>query len=182
MVVVVFMAHEGSFEMNDKTEKLNEEDLMNLLVSKKRVDCLAAVHEIVKRGETMFDFLLKLKGNKDFFHGAVHLGNHSPSTFVYVPDPDYPLDEYAKEKVITVEITALWLISAIYFQRIEISRSAVLRDLNIELSKSISNKMENVERAYQSVEKWVEKCKREGISSLRENKIDPLAGSNLKWW
>ena len=176
--------------MNDKTEKSNEEYVMNQLLSRKRDDYVAAVHEIVKRGEKMFDSLLKLKGNKDIFLVAAYLGNHSPSNAIYFPLPEFMfgrLGESRKsddqdDQYITVEVVALYLISAIYFQRTDFSRMAILRDPNIEVHRGVSNKKENVERAYQSVEQWVEKCKREGIASLREKKIDPLAGSNLKWW
>ncbi len=166
--------------MNDEME-LSNEYLTTLMTSEDHGDCRTAISEIMKRGEAMFEFLLNLKGNSTFFPGD--LGDPNAAELTFMPHPDFPLSESSKNKVVTVEVAGLYLISAIYFQRTDFSRIAVFRDLNIEqVSKSISNKKENVERAYQWVEKWVEKCRREGIASLREKKIDPLAGSNLYWW
>lgn len=77
----------------------------------------------------------------------------------------------------TVEIAALYKISALYHQQWNHAEAIVLVDENRNM-----NKKESIETAYRSYEAWFEKVKTIGLQKAIEQKLEPLADSGVNWY
>lgn len=141
-----------------------------------------ATEEIFNRGETMFDLLLNQQGNQKPFMGTL-LGNPQSATVTVKPLPGFPLSPSQQEKVVTVEVASLYLISAIYYQRLDFAQNPLLADLKLPPGERVAaNKKEYITRAFQAVKEWVRKSKQFGMVWLRKQGEDPLKGVKLCWW
>jgi hypothetical protein len=151
------------------------------LCSPRYQEANAAARECLARGTDVFDLLLSLQGNKQPFYGS--LGNPKAASLVVVPVPGFELTEAQKEKAITVEVAALYLISAIHHERLDFAQSPLLSDTSLPPKERVAaNKPAYVDRAFQSSRDWVQRCKKVGLPKLREQKDDPLRASGLRWW
>lgn len=106
--------------------------------------------------------LLKLKGNK------------SDSRFPYA-GVSFSLSERIPSP--TVEVSALYYISYLYYQNFHHSRAMLLID-----KEGYRNKESSIETAYKSYADWFEKIKKIGLKKARKQKLDPLAGSGVSWY
>lgn len=77
----------------------------------------------------------------------------------------------------TVEICALYYISKLYWQRFEHADGVVLVD-----KKGRMNTTASVKKAFANYRKWFEKVKKIGLEESRRDKLDPLAGSGIRWY
>lgn len=78
----------------------------------------------------------------------------------------------------TVEVAALYYISYIFFQKWDHADAPFL--LYQEDSKHNSD--EAVSKAYKAYKKWFEKIQEIGLGEAREQKLDPLEGSGVRWY
>ena len=107
------------------------------------------------------DCLLKLQGNikEARFSGATN-GNVSA-----VPPPA------------TVEVASLYYISYLYYQRFDHANMVALVGPSGKYNTS-----EDTLEAYGSYRKWFERVKKIGLKKAREQKLDPLAYTTVKWY
>ena len=109
--------------------------------------------------------LLKLQGDKS--RGA-YSGATSFSGPAHMPDA-------------TVEINALYYISKLFYDNYRHTDAVALRRPGWENSE-ILNTDEIVSIAFESYRKWFEKVKEIGLKEARKQKLDPLAGSGIRWY
>ena len=110
---------------------------------------------------TAIECLLKLEGNKNKarFSGAMRTDISSVPQFT------------------AVEVSALWYNSYLYYQKFDHGGLIVLMDSSGEF-----NSPNAVKKAYKSYRKWLIKVKKIGLTKAREQKLDPLAYTKVKWW
>ena len=107
------------------------------------------------------DCLLKLEGNKNeaSFGGAVNPQVSSVPQFT------------------AVEVSALYYISYLYYQKFDHASIVALDDSSGEFSTQNA-----ITEAYQSYRKWFEEVKKIGLAKAREQKLEPLAHTRVKWY
>lgn len=106
--------------------------------------------------------LLKLEGNKNKarFSGATRTDQSSVPQFT------------------PGEVSALWYISFLYYQKFDHAGGVIaLSDNSGEFSSPGA-----IKEAYKSYRKWFEEVKKIGLIKAREQKLDPLAYTDIKWW
>jgi len=81
----------------------------------------------------------------------------------------------------TVEICALYYISVLFYEKYDHARAVVLRYKNYEENKSLSTN-EAIKTAFESYRKWFAKVKEIGLEEARKQKLDPLAGTDVRWY
>ena len=162
-------------------ESTADTQLVEQLTSKDPRVSTEVAEAILRRGERMVVPLLRMKGRTQPFTGA--LGNPRGSMTTTMPMPGFSLTPEQQERVVTVEVAALYLISAIHEGRLDFASSALLCDLDVppELRKA-ANKREYLERGYASAQAWSDACKKDGLQSLRVRGEDPLQGARLAFW
>ena len=106
--------------------------------------------------------LLKLKGKT------------SPSTFSSAT-VGYDLSQRFPPP--TVEVAALYYASYLYCQKWQHGHAMILLD-----KKGRKNTKESKEVAYRAYQSWLERIKGVGLHKAREDKLDPLAGTAVRWY
>lgn len=81
----------------------------------------------------------------------------------------------------TVEICALYYISKLFYNKSDHARGIALRFKSLEKSTSI-NSDEAVRTAFENYRKWFIKVKEIGLEEARKQNLDPLAGSEVRWY
>ncbi len=159
-------------QMNSKSDY----DLVNDLSSPR--EAVPAGDEIVRRGVRMIPLLLNVKGDQR--RSFASLGHHlsATATTVETNPPDVE-----PGRILTMEVTALYLICAIYHNTVEFAQSPYLTDQRLPAGKrKARNTPDLVARAWQSVEEWRRRLDSTTISKLRSRKDDPLKGSGVAFW
>lgn len=77
----------------------------------------------------------------------------------------------------SVEVAALYYVSYLFYQKWDHADAPFLVDKRKKLN---SNK--SVSMAYKAYEKWLRRVKELGLEEARRQKLDPLAGSGVKWY
>jgi len=103
---------------------MSNQELLAAFESSKKEQSHQAIIDIVKRGEVMIPLLLQCKGNKNFFYGY-GLGHRNSSFLLPLPTGNRKADE---GRVITLEVGALYLISAIFYESLEFAQAPYLTD------------------------------------------------------
>jgi hypothetical protein len=86
-------------------------------------------------------------------------------------------------KLVTMEVAALYLISAIYFESQRFSQSPYLTDLSLpQLEQKAANTSKLIDRAWRATEKWYRKLTELGIERLRAADDYPLKNSQVEFW
>ena len=155
----------------------SDQELIAALASTDKESSHDAVVEIMRRGERMLPLLLKCKGNKKYFYGA-GLGHRYSATLIPLPTGNAKADE---SRVITVEVAALYLISAIFYDSLEFAQAPYLAD-GSRVKMNRFNTRARVSEAWRSVERWNERLQVEGLRVLREKKDAPLQTSKAQFW
>lgn len=156
--------------------------LVEHLTSSNQITVDSAIDEIMIAGGKVIPYLLKLKGNVNFFYGTKHLNPRS-SMLLPVPMEGFAIPKSEQDRVITVEAVALYLISAIVHKDIHFARAPLLVDeMQLHSPKSPANTRDRLNRAYSAVLQWVHTYKYD----IEENSVDklpyPLQGSGLSWF
>jgi len=158
-------------------EKTNEQ-VIGMLQSRDRELATQAIYEIMRRGEPMIPLLTHLKGDTRMFQGE-ELGDPRVSRIV-------PLQEakgrISRESIVTNEVAALYLISAIYYGN-RVFASPWLADASLPRDERIpQNSSYLIAKAWESVENWVNELKKESLDSLRAKKFYPLKNSGVTFY
>jgi hypothetical protein len=158
-------------------EKTNEQ-VVGMLQSRDRELATQAVYEIMRRGEPMIPFLMRLKGDARMFQGK-ELGDPRSSRLV-------PLDvvkgRVSQESIVTNEVAALYLISAIYYGN-RLFASCWLADASLPREeRRPQNSSYLIAKAWEAVENWANELKKENLDSLRAKKFHPLKSSGVAFY
>ncbi|HEW98703.1 MAG: hypothetical protein DRR00_29190, partial [Candidatus Parabeggiatoa sp. nov. 3] len=99
--------------------KLTKEQLLRLFTSEETEECAQAIEYLFKQGVESFDFLLSMQGNKEPLWANLNHPLSGTMTVMGFPSRFYAsgllpeLSDENKEKVVTIEVASLYLISAI---------------------------------------------------------------------
>jgi hypothetical protein len=144
----------------------------------------AAVDEILRRGVRMIPLLMKKQGDQRFFRGYLARTPHT-ATSVTVPFGDPKKDKKLLEKgeLVTVEVAALYLITAIYYESLHIAQSPYLTDLSLpEIKRRQANKKNLIERAWKATGEWYQRLIASDLQTLRAAKDYPLKSADVGFW
>lgn len=159
------------------THSMSNEELVVSLESTEKEQAHQAILEIIKRGDVMLPGLLRCKGNRKFFYGY-GLGHRDSAFLMLLPTGNKEKDE---ARAITVEVAALYLVSAIYYETLEFAQAPYLTDgTPVKLQRF--NTRDRVAKAWLSVDKWRERLESEGLESLRKKKEAPLKEPGVHFW
>jgi hypothetical protein len=161
---------------------LDDKRVVAYLTSRDSSEAAEAVNEIMKRGERMIPLLANNKGDGRPFCGITKLGEWSSGTVV-----TFDKSEPCKNSTgTTVEVASIFLICAIYYDDIEFASPPLLCDYpSPSMDGScgpVGNNQERINKAWASVEKWIDEFQREGIDSLRSKEKSPLSGSKVSFY
>lgn len=156
---------------------LKDEQVIAALSSQDAEAAHQAVEEIMKRGERMIPLLMVCKGNASFFYGP-GLGHHSSSFLIRLPKGN---EEVNDGSFVTIEVAALYLISAIYHRGLEFADAPYLTD-GTPVEWQRFNTPQRVGRAWNAVEIWMCALKAEGLDSLRAKQQSPLSAADVHFW
>jgi hypothetical protein len=165
-------------------QELTDEELMETLSSRQWEEATSAAEGIFKRGERMIPSLLKRKGDKRYFWGDFTRDTNS-AVMIFQPSGKEKQDRtMMKEgKFVTVEVAALYLITAIYHESLNIAQGPYLTDFSLpEIKRRAANTEKLIKRAWKSVESWVVQLNRDGMNALKAKKHAPLDDGNLGFW
>lgn len=167
-----------------KFENLTDPELIEKLASKKERVTGAAVAEILKRGEKLIPLLLKRRNDARFFYGWLAPNPNFTMNVVFPARSAAVNRQYLKEgRLVTIEVAAIYLIEAIFFESLHIANSPYLHDSSAAVSeKNVANTAENITQAWTAVEKWTEKLKTSTIRELRSTNDSPLSESNVNFY
>jgi hypothetical protein len=160
-----------------RVQSLTDRQVVEILSSRDREEAYKAAVEIVNRGERMIPLLASCKEDSRYFYGY-GLGNHRSAFIIPLPSSD---EEDNDGRYITIEVAALYLISAIYHQTLEFAQAPYLTD-GTPVEQQRFNIRERIAEAWNATETWVQAVKDEGLKSLRKKRQFPLAESKVKFW
>jgi hypothetical protein len=159
-------------------------ELLEDLSSQDRELSDAAIEEVLKRGERMIPLLIQKKGDQRFVIGTL-TRNINAAQVVFSPLSDKKANKrlLSKGKLVTVEVAALYLITAIYYNDLYISQSPYLTDYSVTpIKQRAANTSKVIKKAWESTEKWYQRLKIEGLEKLRKDKEDPFTNSDVGFW
>jgi hypothetical protein len=166
-------------------QELTDAELVEMIASRQWDQRTAAAEEIVKRGERMIPLLIKRKGDKRALAGDFTSGDGGSAVAISVPTGNESNDRILMKegKFVTVEVAALYLITAIYWDSLNIAQGPYLTDLSLpEIKRREANTEKLIKRAWKSVDSWVKALNKEGMDALRAKKHAPLDDGNLGFW
>jgi hypothetical protein len=179
-VVLLGNALWGGAALGQKAESMvniTNEQVIAALSSQDAEVAHQAVEEIMKRGERMLTLLMGCRGNTNFFYGY-GLGHHSSSFLIPLPKGNSEVNDGS---LVTVEVAALYLISAIYHKTLEFADAPYLTD-GRTVKWQRFNTPKRVNMAWHAVETWMNGLKSEGLDSLRTKQRSPLAACKVHFW
>lgn len=139
----------------------------------------AAIDEVRRRGEKMIPLLLACKGDHRRFTGNNLIGESGNSFYWEYDgrdDPSVPAE--LRYHVVSVEVAALYLISAIYFGDKHFASEPFLTGGPTGAS---SNLPDWVDAAWRSVQTWEAQRQQLGMEELKRRGQDPLYDSNYRF-
>ena len=169
-------AHVCSLQTRN-TFAMADSELIEAFASTDKEKSYSAVREIMRRSDTMIPLLLQCKGNKKPFYGY-GLGDHNSGFLIPLPTGNTKRD---KDRVITIEVAALYMISAIFYYDLEFAQAPYLHD-DTPIKEHRFNTVERVSAAWQTVDAWYERVKTNGIATLRSKKDSPLRNGKVRFW
>jgi len=160
-------------------KQVEASDLIQKLSSKDPATAEDAAKQIFALGDAAVPLLLSQKGNRSCFYGLRALGNWSGGgTVQAVPSCD------AGSSQITVEVAALYLISAIFFEDLEFAGPPFLCAIS-KVSKTCTdntgNSRKRIKKAWRATLDWNKKAQKSGITYMRERNLHPLSGAGLSF-
>jgi hypothetical protein len=157
---------------------VSDEEIINLLASRNPDEAQAAAKNIFARGEKMIPYLINLEGHNACFLGLDALGEwDSPGLTVPVPSC------HGSSKI-TVEVAALFLVSAIFYDDIKFAAPPALCDFSSEklICTSTGNTDERVKKAWDATKTWKYFVDAQSLEFLRKRDQAPLKDSGLSFF
>lgn len=171
-------------QKNTGIEMITDTQILENLASQDRELADTAVEEILKRGERMIPLLIQKKGDERFVLAKLTRSENSGQA-IYLPSPDKKSNKrlLKQGKLVTVEVAALYLITAIYYNDLFISQSPYLTDFSLPKEKRrAANTKEVVNKAWEATESWYKRVKIDGMEKLRKDEEYPFRKSEVKFW
>ena len=169
---------------DDDITRVSDPQLIESLASKDIEVANAAIEEVLKRGERLIPLLIQKKGDQRFVLGRLTRSENA-STIVFTPSTNSRRNSklLREGKLITVEVAALYLITAIFYNDLYISQTPYLTDLSLAPEKRRSaNTEEVVEKAWESTEAWFQKLEATGLEKLRKENEYPFRKGKVRFW
>lgn len=155
----------------------NMTDVVSQLASADRAIVQRAVEETFDMGAVALPALMKLRGNRSPFRGDV-LGHPRSAQLTFQPD-----SQSEPDRIVTVEVAALYLIEAIYRGNLHFAQSAYLTDVTVpEEERTTANTRERVDRAWQAAAIWISRHDRLQVEPARQQDDGPLSESGVRFW
>lgn len=143
-----------------------------------------AIDKILERGEKMIPSLIKLRGDRRPFYGILKKDSNF-ATEGYLPSGNKKEDDYLikKGKMVTVEVASLYLMTAIFYQSLDISQSPYLTDASLPArDRRAANTEGVVAKAWMGVDNWMVMLRNTSLSSLRKDNEHPLKNAKVRFW
>ncbi len=147
-----------------------DDELIKMLGSSIPSEADKSVVQIFSMREKVIGHLMNLKGNDTIFMG----------TCLTNPD-DYVIDTLNEGTAVTVEVAALYLISAIYYDNLVFATVPYLAG-DADIRDSRYNTKKRKKRAWKSVEKWFHELQADGLKELRRRELSPLKFANMQFY
>ncbi len=132
----------------------------------------------------MIPLLIGLRGDKKPFHGVLKR-NSNFATEGYAPTGNKKEgDALIKTgKMVTVEVAALYLLTAIFYESLDIAQSPYLTDASLPArDRRAANTEGVVRKAWMGVDNWMVMLSNSSLSSLRKDNEDPLNNAKVRFW
>jgi hypothetical protein len=173
-------------EMNIKSSIHSESDiqLIEELATTDYAKANATVDEILNRGVRIVPLLVQKRGDQRFFRGSLSRDQQA-AVLVAVPtgNPNKDKRLLKSGKLVTVEVAAIYLITAIYYNSLNIAQSPYLTDLSLpSVKRDMANTSKRVDRAWKAVEGWHQRLASSDIANLRSKDDYPLSTANVDFW
>jgi hypothetical protein len=172
--VLILSAVLSVWGQTEKPPNLPDENLVAKLRSTDSREAAQAAIEIFKRGEKMLPLLLKLKGDRSSFHGYC-LGDPKGADFTLTGEDDKNSNDGSR---VTVEVAALYLISAIYYDNLAFANVPYLAG-NGRVTGFRYNTPERVKKAWKATGKWYKNLDEKGLQNLRQTNQFPLKTTEI---
>ena len=156
--------------------------LMQKLTSERPAEADAAVANILHRGAEMVPWLLRLRGHREPFAGDSLL---NPRSSILLPKsiPGFSIPESEKYRMVSVEVAAIYLVSALQRGDIHFAQAPLLVDTaEAPPKRLVANTPERVARAFDAAQQWYQTRITLGRDPLSSRDTDPLAASGLRWY
>jgi hypothetical protein len=160
--------------------QMSNNELIAMLASRDSDQASKATQEIVGRGEVMLPLLVALRNDKHPFHGS-GFGAVSAGDFTLKPLPKQKLPKEFQTSVITMRVAGLYLVSAIYYGRLDFAQSPFLTPVGGS-RESNRNNDKQLEDAWRAASKWVLITKERGLEHMKSRHHPPLRDSGLVFW
>ena len=174
-------------EMNIRSSIQSKSDaqLVEELASTNDARADAAVEEVLSRGDRMLPLLIQKKGDRRFFRGWLTREDGQAAVMVPIPTGNSKRDKkYLKEgKLVTVEVAAIYLITAIFYDSLDIAQSPYLTDHALPgIKRRMANTPPLVKRAWKAIEGWYQRLASSNLTTLRAKDDDPLSTADVDFW
>jgi hypothetical protein len=154
---------------------LSDMELISKFGSEEKIDKTPIAIEIFSRGEKMIPFLMNLKGNRLIYDGYCLGDPNGADSISLIP--------VVEGSVVYIEVAALYLINAIYFNNLHFANVPYLSDKKQDkvtgLKSNDYNSSKRLKKAWDSTEKWFKKVQKEGLEKLKVSNEFPLKANNL---
>jgi hypothetical protein len=174
---VLFIALEQDPGVSNADIKITptDKELVVALSSNDSEMATEALEKIFQKGESMVPLLVSCQGNRNLYWGY-KLGDRNSANLIYFPDK-----EGAAATHVTIEVTALYLLEAIFRKDIGFADSPFLYDHSMSHKQALNSEAA-IARAWSSVNDWLILVNRKGMDYLRKKKINPLFKSKASFW
>lgn len=153
--------------------------LLVQLASEDQGEATRAAYEIFRRGERILPELYKLKGKRAPYNGSC-LNDSEGGSPVYQPTDETKPEDLDDGQFVTVEIAALYLISAIFYDNLSFAGAPYLSGPKRVKSRRY-NTRDRIKKAWTAAERWKKKLQSQGLNTLRNSNEDPLKSTDVKF-
>ena len=163
-------------------EPISDLHIISSLTSKNIQEANQAAHAALQRGISLLPQLLAYQGDRRIYAGTALLNPRS-SILLPIEVAGFPIPESEMERATTLEVAALYLISAIYYNKLPFANAPLLVDKTANRGeREARNRKEYLEWGYKSARQWFQECQKRGLEALRQERLDPLAYAKLSWY
>lgn len=148
-----------------------DSQVVEFFTSEDLKESAAAAKELFSRGDRVIPELLKLEGNDNCFYGLRALGKRGE------PGSNDDVLSCVGEDKVSVEIAALYLISAIFEEDLRYARRPFLHNNDGD----DGNSPENKKTAWKATKKWYEAVEQQGIAYIRDRSQWPLRSAGMRF-
>jgi hypothetical protein len=161
------------------TAACHEQLLVRQLGSNDVATATTASKMLLTCGSKGIETLATLRGDARLYYGRPP-GDRNSAFLTVAPES---ADKIGRERAVSVEVAALYLINAIYFGDPEFAQSAYLTDNSLPpVERTARNSQERIDAAWSSVDRWLSEYRGRGLRSMRRRRVDPLFFTSIRFW